>query len=74
MVKCPYCKKSFDYKDIIIGIAEENCYVRDKTNPNKILAIRNKNIAITHYIVSCPHCETFLGCSKEQFPHGDGGR
>jgi uncharacterized protein (DUF2225 family) len=67
MIKCPYCKKSFDYQDIIIGTAEEHRFERDQT-------IRNKNIAITHYIVSCPHCETFLGCSKQQSPHGDSGR
>jgi uncharacterized protein YbaR (Trm112 family) len=61
MVKCPYCKKTFDYEEIIIGEARSLDIV---TDDGQLEGQRAPNILHSHYILSCPHCETFLGCSR----------
>ncbi len=61
MIKCPYCKESFDYQEIIIGKARSIKPYFDESGKGH--SGKSENIESSHYILSCPRCQTFLGCS-----------
>lgn len=64
MIKCPYCKESFDIQDIIIGEAKKVIEAEYRETEGKLqFHDKQPNIAFPHYILSCPHCNTYLGCS-----------